>query len=140
LRADSQTELVRYRVFILADRGSRLLVSANGPRFAVPEIQISPFARTAEHLAAAMRREWALEVICLYSAEAFGGPPSESHLWRYYLTELHGSRPTVRQTMWVSVSSLTEHSFSDGNDYQALGRLRNHWLVRNSLPLDKRRH
>jgi hypothetical protein len=120
LRADSQTELVRYRVFILADRGSRLLVIANAPRFALPEIQISPFARTAEHLAAAVRRDWALEVICLYPAEALGGLPNESHLWRYYLTEIHASQPTVRQSMWVSVSSLMEHSFSDGNDYQAL--------------------
>jgi hypothetical protein len=120
LRADSQTDLVRYRVFILADRGSRLLVIANGPRFALPEIQISPFARTAERLAAAMRRDWALEVICLYPAEAFGGQPSERHLWRYYLTEIQGSQPTVRQGMWVSVSSLTEDSFSHGNDHQAL--------------------
>jgi Phosphotransferase enzyme family len=120
LRADSQTDLVRYRVFILADRGSRLLVIANGPRFALPEIQISPFARTAERLAAAMRRDWALEVICLYPAEALGGQPSERHLWRYYLTEIQGSQPTVRQGMWVSVSSLTEDSFSHGNDHQAL--------------------
>ena len=120
MRADSQTDLVRYRVFILADRGSRLLVIANGPRFALPEIQISPFARTAERLAAAMRRDWALEVICLYPAEALGGQPSERHLWRYYLTEIQGSQPTVRQGMWVSVSSLTEDSFSHGNDHQAL--------------------
>jgi hypothetical protein len=120
LRADSQTDLVRYRVFILADHGSRLLVIANGPRFALPEIQISPFARTAELLAAAMRRDWALEVICLYPAEALGGRPSERHLWRYYLTEIQGSQPTVRQGMWVSVSSLTEDSFSHGNDHQAL--------------------
>ena len=120
MRADSQTDLVRYRVFILADRGSRLLVIANGPRFALPEIQISPFARTAERLAAPMRRDWAPEVICLYPAEVLGGQPSESHLWRYYLTEIQGSQPTVRQGTLVSVSSLTEQSFSDGNDYQAL--------------------
>ena len=120
MRADSQIERLRYRVFILADRGSRLFVIANGPRFALPEIQISPFARTAERFAAAMRHEWALEVICLYPAEALGGQPSESHLWRYYLTEIHGRQPTVRQGMWVSVSSLTENSFLDGNDYQAL--------------------
>jgi len=120
LRADSQTDLVRYRVFILADRGSRLLVIANGPRFALPEIQISPFARTAERLAAAVRREWALDVICLYPAETLGGQPSESNLRRYYLAEIHGNQPTVRQGMWVSVSSLTEPSFSDGNDYQTL--------------------
>ena len=120
MRADSQTELVRYRVFILADRGSRLLVIANGPRFALPEIQLSPFARTAERLAAAMRRDWALEVICLYPAEALGGQPSDSNLWRYYLTEIHGNQPTVRQGNWVGVSSLTERSFSDRNDYQTL--------------------
>jgi hypothetical protein len=120
LRADSQTDLIRYRVFILADCGSRLLVIANGLRFALPEVQIPAFARTPESLAAAVRRDWALEVICLYPAEALGGQPSESHLWRHYLTEIHGSQPTVRQDMWVSVSSLTQQSFSDGNDYQAL--------------------
>ncbi len=120
MRADSQPDLVRYRVFILADRGSRLLVIANGPRFTIPEIQISPFARTAERLAAAMRRDWTLEVICLYPAEVLGRQLSESHLGRHYLTEIHGSQPTVRQSMWVSVSSLTEYSFSDDNDYQAL--------------------
>ncbi|MBV8515060.1 MAG: hypothetical protein JO260_07145, partial [Acidobacteria bacterium] len=112
---NSQIDRIGYRVFVICERGTRLLLIANGPRLALPEIHIPAFARVAESVTTTMRRQWALEIVCLYPIQAYG-----RNLRRYYLVEALQTHQTIPQAVWVSVSSLTKDSFSDSADYQAL--------------------
>jgi hypothetical protein len=117
--ADSQPVRTLYRIILLQTGGTEVLLVRDGTRFALPEIEIPRFARVAEHLTAAVRREWGQEILCLFSPACRNGPAAP-HGVRHYVAEALGPGHCTRHSNWVPVASLTEDSLYHADDYHAL--------------------
>jgi hypothetical protein len=114
-----QPDRDRYRMIVLQTDGAQVLLVSKGMHFALPEVEVPPFERVAEHLTAAVRREWGQEILCL-SSLANEIAQETPHAASYYVTEALDRRDCVGGSRWVSVQSLRQESFADVRDYQGL--------------------
>ena len=118
-----QSDSSIYRVMILRQGATELLVVPTASGFALPEVTIPRWHRVAEHLTAAMRTQWGEEIICLFasrgdSSDTWPGVDRESH---YYVAGHYRSlRKSDNVTNWVAQNTLSESSFALQSDYLAL--------------------
>jgi len=55
-----------YRLIVTRRDASEILLSPNGPDWALPRVEIHPQQRVAEQLASEISREWGLQAYCLF--------------------------------------------------------------------------
>jgi hypothetical protein len=115
----------RYRMIILRTSGTYVLLVPEDKHFVLPEVEIPAFERVAQHLSAAVRQEWGLEILCLFPLPDETSP-ANSHPISYYVAEALDPQDCVGASRWMSIESLRLDSFADVRDYQAL----NHSLAR----------
>jgi len=123
LATTKENECETYRVIVLGQNGTEILVASNGDRFALPSVNIPRGQRVAENLTAAVKTDWGEEVVCLVEPDV---SPSANTTGTHYQATEHCSasgRPKV-PTQWVPLSALSHDSWigaSDGaSDYLAI--------------------
>jgi hypothetical protein len=119
LETAEKNECETYRVIVLGQNGTEVLVVPDGDRFALPAVNIPRWQRVAENLAAAVNAEWGEEVVCLFEPDA----PASTNATRirYQATERLGvnGKPKMH-TQWVPLSALSHDSLIGPSDYLAI--------------------
>ena len=108
-----------YRVIVLGQSGTEVLVAPNGDRFALPAVNIPRWQRVAENLTAAVKTEWGEEVICLIEPDVSAS--ANGTQIRYQAAE-HCSasgKPKI-PTQWVPFSALAHDSLIGASDHLAI--------------------
>ena len=114
-----KNECETYRVIVLRQSGTEVLLAPNGDRFALPAVNIPRWQRVAENLTTAVKTDWGEEVVCLVepdvsaSANTTGTHYQAAEHWRT------SGRPKV-PTQWVLLSALSHDSLIGASDYLAI--------------------
>jgi Phosphotransferase enzyme family len=114
-----QIEHETYRVIVLRQNGTEVLVVPNGGRLMLPSVEVPRWQRVAENLTEAVRSEWGEEVVCLFEPAA--QPPADDGVARYLAVE-HLCTPSNSQipTRWLPISALCQDSLVEVRDYAAI--------------------
>jgi Phosphotransferase enzyme family len=114
-----QTERETYRVVVLGQSGTEVLVVPDGDRFALPSVNIPRWQRVAENLTAAVKTDWGEEVVCLFepdasaSTDATGIHYQAAEHWRV------SGNPKM-PTRWVPPAALSNNSLIGTSDDLAI--------------------
>jgi hypothetical protein len=103
------------RVITLSSNGGAILAVPDHDGWHLPAVAIPASERPAEMLTSAMRRQWDLEVVCLFAFSI------TSHRYQVAQYWAEGTTPS-RRTEWVPSANLTPTSFADAEDYSAVER------------------
>ena len=119
LTTAEQTECETYRVVVLGQSGTEVLVVPDGDRFALPSVNIPCWQRVAENLTAAVKTDWGEEVVCLFEPDA--SAPTDATRIHYQAAEHWrvSGKPKMR-TQWVPFSALAHDSLIGASDYLAI--------------------
>jgi hypothetical protein len=118
LTTQEQTECETYRVVVLDQSGTEVLVVPDGDRFALPSVNIPRWQRVAENLTTAVKTDWGEEVVCLFEPDA---PASTDATAIHYQAAEHwrvSGQPKM-PTQWAPASTLSEELLVDPSDYLA---------------------
>jgi len=112
-------ECETYRVIVLGQCGTEVLVVPEGDRFALPSVNIPRWQRVAENLTAAVKTDWGEEVVCLFEPDA--SALTNATGIRYQATEhwCASGKPKT-PTQWVPLSALSHDSLIGASDYLAI--------------------
>ena len=114
-----KNECETYRVIVLGQNGTEVLVVPDGDRFALPSVNIPRRQRVAENLTAAVMTDWGEEVVCLFEPDA--SAPTNATGIRYQATEhWRASGKPKMPTQWVPFSALAQDSSIGASDYLAI--------------------
>jgi hypothetical protein len=119
LTTAGQNECETYRVIVLGESGTEVLVVPDDDRFALPSVNIPRWQRAAENLTAAIKTDWGERVVCLFEPDA-SATMSATGI-RYQATEhwCVSGKPKM-PTQWVPFSALTHDSLIGASDYLAI--------------------
>jgi hypothetical protein len=121
LTTPEQTECENYRVVVLGQSGTDVLVVPDGDRFALPSVNIPRWQRVAENLTAAVKTDWGEEVVCLFEPNDLSGRDSVGI--HYQAAEYLGACGIPKiPTRWVPVSTLSGGSLIALSDHVAIQR------------------
>jgi len=119
LTTPEQTDCETYRVVVLGQSGTEVLVVPDGDRIALPSVNIPRWQRVAENLTAAVKTDWGEEVVCLFepdasaSTDATGIHYQAAEHWRV------SGNPKM-PTQWAPLSALSHDSPIGASDYLAI--------------------
>jgi hypothetical protein len=122
MESTEQSDHETYRAIVLGQCGDELLMVPASDGYVLPIVEIPHWQRISENLAAAMRREWGHEVVCLLSPDADvpSGCPNGSN---YQVMESCGRVAKFSSgAKWVGITSLSAATFADPADYMAVRR------------------
>lgn len=114
-----QNECETYRVIVLGQSGTEVLVVPDGDRFALPSVNIPRWQRVADNLTAVVKTDWGEEVVCLFepdasaSMDATGIHYQAAEHWRV------SGNPKM-PTQWAPLSVLSHDSPIGSSDYLAI--------------------
>lgn len=118
-RAAANNSLERWRVLIVRRDGDEILVRADGPKFALPQIAIPIQQRIAANINRAVKRELGLHVVSLYAIS----PDHQAYpagLF-YHASAVVGQADCApKGTDWASMRALLPCSFSTESDFAAV--------------------
>jgi len=119
LTTPEQTECETYRVVVLGQSGTEVLVVPDGDRFALPSVNIPRWQRVAENLTAAVTTDWGEEVVCLCEPDA--SAPTDATRIHYQAAEhWRVSGKPKMPTQWIPFSALAHDSLIGASDYLAI--------------------
>jgi hypothetical protein len=117
---DPHEERETRRIILLRGRNPEVLLGIDETYRTLPEIQIPRWQRVAENLTTALRETCGMDVVSVSSLET---PASESgsQKIRYEIMEACGPDAYApRDKHWVAIDCLTESSFRDPDNFQAV--------------------
>ena len=109
-----------YRLLMLRNSGSELLVASERPPFTLPCAEIPKWERVAENLTEAVRKRYGISSICLFTPEpsdtkTSGQPPM------YQVMETRDARTVAPNEMrWLPLDSISDQRFADEQDLVAI--------------------
>lgn len=109
-----------YRLLILAENGSELLVSRERLPFTLPCVEIPRWERVAENLTEAVRKRYGISAICLFAPElSAAADAAEPPLYQVLETR---EAATVRsnEIRWMPLDSISDQHFADEQDLAAI--------------------
>jgi Phosphotransferase enzyme family len=122
LERAKQPESEIYRVIVLNQAGTELLLASIEGSASLPEVTIPRWQRAAENIGAAMKSTWGEEVICLFEPDGATPDDSQDRI-HYQVTEYWGRvGKSEAPTRWVRIEDLHQNSFVDALDYAAIQR------------------
>ncbi|MBI3476434.1 MAG: phosphotransferase [Acidobacteria bacterium] len=118
--ASQRTPQDLYRLLMLRNSGSELLVASQRPPFTLPCVEIPKWERVAENLSEAVRKRYGLSAICLFTPEpsdatANGEPP----LYQVMETREAATVPS-NEMRWLPLDSISNQPFADEQDLIAI--------------------
>jgi hypothetical protein len=113
MHATPPISLNRFRVVLLSEDATELLLEADGEHLALPRFEIPANTRIAEECNNAAANRWGMETFCLATQTVPTGDGSLS----YVVMKSFGSREArPHDADWVPVRSLHSRSFADPGD------------------------
>jgi Phosphotransferase enzyme family len=112
-----------YRLLLLRDDASEILVIGEEPPFALPCIEVPRWERVAENLNSAVREQFQLSTLCLFTLDWLAAPTGDDRL-RYQVMEV--TRPiigTSNRTRWIPRGRMNSLVFSNQQDFLAFSHL-----------------
>ena len=109
-----------YRLLLLRQNGSELLVAGERPSFTLPCVEIPRWERVAENMDAVVKKRYAISGICLFMPGLGSGTECEQPLYQV-IEARDGTVVPPDGTCWVPVDLLSGHSFADEQDSAAFG-------------------
>lgn len=109
---------ILYRLLLLRQGGSELLVAGERPSFTLPCVEIPRWERVAENMVAAVKGRYGIAGVCLFMPGLCSGTECEQPLYQV----IEARDATVMPpngTCWVPADSLSGHSFADEHDSTA---------------------
>ncbi len=119
LTTPEQTESETYRVVVLGQNGTEVLVVPDGDRFALPSVNIPRWERVAENLTAAVKTDWGEEVVCLFEPDA-SAPTGATGIHYQAAEHWRVSGNPKMPTQWAPLSVLSDDSLIGSSDYLAI--------------------
>jgi Phosphotransferase enzyme family len=116
LERSEQSDREIYRVIVLRQGGTEVLLAPNATGFSLPEVTIPRWQRVAENLTAAMKSQWGEEVICLFQPDLAALVPGDNQICYEVAEHWRHSRGADVPTKWVSVDDLHQSSFASPYD------------------------
>jgi hypothetical protein len=117
-----EPQLVSWRVIVVSEDRSNVLLSTGPSGFVLPAVDLPQLQRVAENLGTAMKNDWGCEVLCLFALEP--AQPAHAGHGDYLVAEYlrPSSRPEARTigTGWLAIGSLSADRFKDIDDYRAI--------------------
>lgn len=117
-----QSDSEIYRVIVLHQSGTELLLASTEGGFSLPEVTIPRWQRVAENLGAAMKSTWGEQVICLFQPDATTLGLSDNRIHYQVAEHWRCFGKSEVPTRWVSVEDLHQNSFVDPSDYAVIQR------------------
>jgi Phosphotransferase enzyme family len=111
--------LDRYRVVLLRNRGSEVLVAGTRPAFTLPAVEVPSHERVAEHTTLALKAGYGIDAICLFETEV----QAQGVETQIRCQAMEVTVPTCEvppDTAWFSAETLFGQSFADAKDLDAL--------------------
>jgi hypothetical protein len=124
LKSASQNESRAYRVIVLNGTATAVLVTTEKGFFALPDISIPVQRRVAETLTAAVRIEWGVEVICLFTFSHAVRVGEVDDVIYEVVEYWRDSQKNPASTQWVEIPALSPGDFQDKCDYVAITRVK----------------
>src|ERR1700722_1220098 len=110
MRTPTQLDYDFCRILLYRRNGKELLLERNDKGFALPSILIPRYARVAQQITEAIRKDWKLQTCCLF-------PMGD----RAYGVELCGRVSTHLPTRnWLPIHALSQKDFSEAQDFHAI--------------------
>jgi hypothetical protein len=117
LASAEQNESETYRVIVVSQDGTKVLLIPKGERQVLPAVEIPRWQRIAENLRVALKSDWGREVVCRFELPATDGGP------RYLVAEHLSTRCNSNLlSRWVPVSALGQDSLIEARDHAAIER------------------
>jgi hypothetical protein len=118
--APQRTPQDLYRLLILRNSGSELLVASERPPFTLPCVEIPRWERVAENLTEAVSKRYELSAICLFTPEP-SDATTDGERPLYQVMETRGRSKAVPDEMrWRPLDSISDQSFADEQDLAAI--------------------
>jgi hypothetical protein len=104
-----------YRLLVLRQGGSELLVAGKGAPFTLPWVEIPGWERVAENVVSALRKRYGISSICLFPPEvSTSSTDCEQPL--YQVVETREAIAAPAGMRWLRLNSLLQHCFVDERD------------------------
>lgn len=117
-----QSDREIYRVIVLGQAGTELLLAPTATGVSLPEVEVPRWQRAAANLNAAMKSRWGEEVICLFTPDVGPSPGTEREVHYQMAEHWREVGKSDSPTQWVPTSTLSEASFAHPADYAAVRR------------------
>jgi len=109
-----------YRILLLQNEGTELLVAGERPPFTLPCVEIPRWDRVAENVTAAVRKRYELHAICLFTPE-LSVTTTDTNPPLYQVMETREAGIAVSGEMhWLPLSSIADQFFADEQDRVAV--------------------
>lgn len=108
------------RVIVLGRNREDVLLGVNQAGFFLPSVEVPRWQRLAEHLTAALRRDFGCEAVCLFSPKN-PSSGSESIGTHYEVMECWHDEGCAGGSVWKPIGSLVERSFQDNSEFRMIG-------------------
>lgn len=105
-----------YRILLLRNDGSELLVAGERPPFTLPWVEIPRWDRVAENLSAAVRKRYQLSAICLFSPELPVTSTDAEPLLYQAMETRAANIAAPDETRWLPLNSIADQCFADEQD------------------------
>jgi hypothetical protein len=119
LAAALETPQDLYRILLLRQNGSEVLVAGTRPPFTLPCVEVPRWERAAENMNAIVRKRYGICPVCLFSPD-LPAPATDSEPTLY---QVMGTRKTnlaaPQGTHWLPVDAFSDRSLADA-DFRAL--------------------
>lgn len=119
MKSQQQSERETYRLIVLGEDGTKLLVKNTEARFILPSVEISRHERVAENLTGVLKREWGCDAVCLFpmncSPENRGSNRQLHEVLECWRDETMGV-----DTAWTPIRTLTVDSFQHEAEFESL--------------------
>jgi Phosphotransferase enzyme family len=119
VESQEQSEREMCRVIVLGRDGNEVLLKITEPGFAFPAVEIPRWERLAEHLTAALRRDWGCDAVCLFTPN-HSSEDGNSNGKHYEVTECWHEGGRKDETVWRPIRCLTVDSFQNEAEFRIL--------------------
>jgi hypothetical protein len=119
VESQEQSEREICRVIVLGRDGTEVLLRIAEPGFAFPAVEIPRSERLAEHLTAALRKDWGCDAVCLFTPN-HSSEDGDSNGKHYEVTECWHDGGRKDETVWKPIRSLTADSFQNEAEFRIL--------------------
>ena len=120
MESQEQSERETHRVILFSRDRENVLLKVGESGFLFPSVEIPQWERLAQNLTTALKKDWGCDAVSLFTPTD-SSVGYESNGIHYQVMECWHEEGRAREAVWKSIRSLTEQSFQQKTEFQALG-------------------